>query len=136
MTLEFIPHTKRRGMTKARAAKIFLARNGICFTCRQQIRQGQPWFIEHPESLALGGPDDDAALWPAHTACKPEKDAVDAAAKAKRDRLVTASWDRGTPSRWQSQGFAKPVPQHRATGPLIAKFEGDILTRKSERQTQ
>ena len=60
MTLQFIPHTKRRKMTKPRAAKIFLARNGICFTCRQQIRAGQPYFIEHPVPIAQGGSDDDA----------------------------------------------------------------------------
>lgn len=134
MTVEFIPHTKRRGMTKARAARIFLARNGICFTCRQQIRQGQAWFIEHPVAVAQGGSDADADLWPAHTACKPEKDAVDAAAKAKRDRHVTASWDRGTASKWQqAPGFRKAPPQHRATTPPAPKFEGDILSRKADR---
>jgi hypothetical protein len=119
-TIEFIPHTKRRGMTKARAARIFLSRNGICFTCRQQIRQGQSWFIEHPVPVAQGGSDADADLWPAHTACKPEKDAVDAAAKAKRDRHVTASWqpeERAT-SRWQSAGFPKRPKQHTATSPI------------------
>ena len=61
--IDFIPHTKRRKMTKARAARIFLARNGICFNCRQQIRQGQAWFIEHPEAIAQGGSDADADLW-------------------------------------------------------------------------
>jgi len=91
--LQLIPHTKRRGMTKARAAKIFLARNGMCFNCRQQIRQGDAWFIEHPESLAQGGSDVDIDLWPSHTKCKAAKDATDAASKAKRDRLVTAGWD-------------------------------------------
>ena len=118
--LELIPHTKRRKMTKARAAKIFLARNGICFNCRQQIRQGQAWFIEHPDAIAQGGSDDDADLWPSHEKCKAAKDAVDAKAKAKRDRLVTASWKpegRG-PSRLRGQGFPKRVPQHSATRPI------------------
>lgn len=129
MTLDFIPHTKRRGMTKARAAKIFLARNGICFTCRQQIRLGQPWFIEHPEALAQGGSDADEHLWPAHTACKAEKDAADAASKAKRDRLVTASWDNGSPSKWAKRPKVSAPPQRRATSPLAEKFPGDILSR-------
>jgi 5-methylcytosine-specific restriction protein A len=125
MTLEFIPHTKRRKMTKPRAAKIFLARNGICVTCRQQIRAGQKWFIEHPEAVAQGGSDDDADLWPAHTACKAVKDAADARAKAKRDRLVTAGWQRETPkaSRWQSRGFAPPRPRKNATSPVIHKSQ-------------
>jgi len=119
MPLDFIPHTKRRGMTKARAARIFLARNGICFNCQQQIRPGQSWFIEHPESLAQGGSDDDADLWPSHTKCKPKKDAADAKSKAKRDRLVTSSWqpEGERRSRWPSRPFGKAQPRHNATTP-------------------
>jgi len=134
MTLEFIPHTKRRGMTKARAAKIFLARNGICFTCRQQIRAGQPWFIEHPVAVAQGGSDADADLWPAHTACKAEKDAVDAAAKAKRDRLVTASWqpEELARSRWASPGFRKAPPQRTASSPIIRKADRPEQTNRGK----
>lgn len=36
--VQYVAHTKRRGMTKARAARIFLARNGVCVTCGKQIR--------------------------------------------------------------------------------------------------
>lgn len=123
MTLELIPHTKRRGMTKARAAKIFLARNGICFNCRQQIRTGDKWFIEHPESLAQGGSDKDADLWPSHTKCKPAKDAADAASKAKRDRIVTAGWDRGQTSKLRSAPFPARQKQNSATRPIVRKSE-------------
>lgn len=125
MPLSFIPHTKRRGMTKARAAKIFLARNGICFNCRQQIRQGQAWFIEHPESLAQGGSDDDADLWPSHEKCKAGKDATDAKSKAKRDRLVTSSWkpDGRAPSRLRGQGFPQRIAQRTASRPIVRKSE-------------
>lgn len=125
MTLQLIPHTKRRGMTKARAARIFLDRNGICFNCRQQIRTGDKWFIEHPESLAQGGSDKDEDLWPSHTKCKPAKDAVDAASKAKRDRIVTSGWEREEPrrSRFQSQGFRKAAPQRSATREIVRKSE-------------
>lgn len=118
MTVEHIAHTKRRGMTKARAARIFLARNGICVTCRQQIRQGEAWFIEHPEALSLGGSDDDAELWPAHERCKAEKDAADAAKKARRDRIVTAGWTGKSKSKLQSRGFPNAGPQRTATGPI------------------
>lgn len=123
MTVEFIPATKRRKMTKARAARIFLLRNGVCFTCRQQIRQGQPWFIEHPDAIAQGGSDNDADLWPAHTSCKAGKDAVDAGTKAKRDRLLTASFqpEDAPKSKWQSRGFQKREPQHSATRPIQRK---------------
>jgi hypothetical protein len=125
--LDFIPHTKRRKMTKARAAKIFLARNGICFNCRRQIAQyGEPWFIEHPDAVAQGGSDDDADLWPSHVACKATKDAADAKSKAKRDRLVTASYAPDgvrQPSRLRSRGFDKAPAQHKATAELSDKFQ-------------
>ena len=130
MTLQFIAPTKRRRMTKARAARIFLARNGICFTCREQIRQGQSWFIEHPIPVAQGGSDDDADLWPAHTKCKAGKDATDAASKAKRDRLVTASLERDDRPKMRGPGFRKPSPQRTATGGVKPKFPGDVIARK------
>lgn len=124
MTITFIPPTKRRAMTKARAAKIFLSRNGICFTCRTQIRAGQQWFIEHPDPIAQGGSDDDADLWPAHMDCKAMKDAADAKTKAKRDRLVTASYrpDGERSSKWKQRPKVKAPPQRRASTPMSAKF--------------
>lgn len=133
MTLQFIAPTKRKAMTKARAARIFLSRNGICFTCRQQIRQGQGWFIEHPDPVAQGGSDDDADLWPAHTRCKAGKDAVDAAAKAKRDRLVTAGWDNGSKPKMRGAGFKPAPPQRKATSPISPKFDGDIRARNARK---
>lgn len=90
--LTYIPHTKRRKMTQARAARIYLANNGVCVNCGVQIRVGEEWFIEHPESLAQGGSDKDEDLGPAHTRCKPAKDAADAKSKAKRDRIITKGW--------------------------------------------
>jgi hypothetical protein len=127
MTLQFIAPTKRRKMSKARAARIFLSRNGICFNCRQQIRAGQRWFVEHPDPVAQGGSDDDADLWPSHVDCKPAKDATDAATKAKRDRLITASLDRETVRpKIRSAGFRKATPQRRASTPHhkhIGEFE-------------
>lgn len=121
MPVEFIPHTKRRAMTKARAARIFLARNGICFNCRRQIRQGERWFIEHPEAVAQGGSDRDEDLWPSHYDCKPEKDAADAKAKAKRDRLVTASYvpEGLRPTRWAKQRLGNGNNQNTASSPII-----------------
>lgn len=123
MTLQLIPHTKRKAMTKARAAKIFLARNGMCFNCGKQISQADAWFIEHPESLAQGGSDADADLWPSHTKCKASKDATDAASKAKRDRIVTAGWDRDKPPAFQSRGFAARPKQNSATRPIQRKSD-------------
>lgn len=121
--LQFIAPTKRRPMTKARAARIFLDANGICCNCGVQIRQGEAWFVEHVESLAQGGADDDKNARPAHTKCKPAKDATDAASKAKRDRIVTAGWSGRSKPKWQSPGFRKASPQHSATRPIIRKSE-------------
>jgi hypothetical protein len=103
----YIGPTKRRAMTKARATRIFLSRDGICFICETRINAARDaWFVEHPDPLAQGGSDDDADLWPAHVRCKPEKDAVDAGRKAKRDRLVTKSW-RDKPKRGGFRGWRK-----------------------------
>lgn len=121
--LQLIPHTKRRAMTKARAARIFLAHNGKCCNCGQQIRQGDGWFVEHPIPLAQGGADDDTNTAPAHTKCKPAKDAKDAASKAKRDRIVTAGWDRGQKPQFRSAGFPARPKQHSATRPITRKSE-------------
>lgn len=121
--VEHIAPTKRRSMTKARAARIFLAHNGICCNCGQQIRQGEQWFVEHPIPLAQGGADDETNTAPAHTRCKAAKDATDAASKAKRDRLVTAGWDRDRLPKMRGRGFPKRPPQHTATRAIIRKSE-------------
>lgn len=121
--LQMVAHAKRRSMTKARAAKIFLAHNGRCINCTQQIRQGESWFIEHPVPLAQGGADDDTNTAPAHTRCKAKKDAIDAANKAQRDRHVTAGWEGKARGKWQSQGFQKAAPQRTASKPIIRKSE-------------
>ncbi len=101
---EFIPPTHRSKMTKARAAKIFLQRNGECWNCHLQIRDGEKWTVEHPDALALGGSDNDADLWPIHTTkCVKEKNASDAAAIAKRNRIIAAGYvgNRKPKSKWK-----------------------------------
>lgn len=87
--VEYIAPTKRRSMSKQRRVKIYLSRNGICWNCRQQIRTGEKWFIEHPDAVNLGGSDKDEDLWPAHVKkCKREKDAADAKLIAKRNAII------------------------------------------------
>jgi len=121
--LEYIAPTKRKAMTKARATRIFLENEGRCCNCGQLIRQGDGWFIEHLVPLAQGGADDDTNARPAHTKCKAKKDATDAAAKAQRDRMVTASWEGKRKSKWQSRGFEKAAPQRSASRPIQRKNE-------------
>lgn len=120
--VEFIAPTKRRSMTRARAAKIFLREQGRCYLCGLKMRVGvDKYQIEHPEALSLGGSDDDADLRVVCNECHKAKTATDAAAKAKRDRLVTSGWDRGGKPKMQSRGFPKRPPQHTASRPLRRK---------------
>lgn len=81
---EDVGATPRGRMTPNRALRIFEANKGICVSCGKPIDGvREEWFIEHPRSLGMGGPDNDAALRPAHWACKPGKDAEDAGRLAK-----------------------------------------------------
>lgn len=79
--------TPRRAMSKQRQLRIFEARKGVCFTCREPIDGvREKWFIEHERALGLGGEDTDANCWPAHFECKSAKDKADIAAIAQAKR--------------------------------------------------
>jgi hypothetical protein len=107
MTVLYTPPTPRKPMTKARRVRIFLSRNGQCCLCHTQIKaHAEEWFIEHPEALNLGGPDDDAALWPAHTRCKPAKDAVDAGKIEQRNSAIDKNCA-DAPKRAKGRPFPK-----------------------------
>lgn len=108
-TVTYIAPTKRTAMTKARAARIFLARNGRCYLCRNQIRPGEPYEIEHPEELADGGSDRDEDLHPVHVKCHAAKTAAARAPRSKRNKLVTAGWQ-GKPRK------SRPMDGSRASG--------------------
>lgn len=128
---ELIAPTPRRRMTQPRAAKIFLREQGRCYLCGTKLRVGvDKYQIEHPDPLCLGGSDDDADLRVVCDECHKPKTKADAAAKADRDRHVTATWDRGATSQWQgSSSFPPANPKRRATTPIAEKFPGDILSR-------
>lgn len=93
--LTFTPPTKRKSMSRARAAKVYLAQQGRCHICTRQIRAGEKWEVEHPDPLSLGGSDDDADLRVVCIPCHRAKTKRDAADKAKRDRDVTKGWAGG-----------------------------------------
>jgi 5-methylcytosine-specific restriction endonuclease McrA len=105
--LEYVVPTKRSHMSKARAARIFVARNGICGICGVQIR-GEAYEIEHPDPLWAGGSDDDAELWPVHVKCHAPKTAAESGQRAKRDRIVTAGWA-GKPRSKLSKEYRREV---------------------------
>lgn len=114
--VQFIAPTARKKISRREAARLFLVHNGICCNCGQQIR-GRDWFIEHVEALVLGGSDTgDANRRPAHVKCKAKKDASDAAARADRDRHVTAGYvpDGERHSNWPKQRLGHGNNQHTA----------------------
>lgn len=121
MAVQFTPATKRRRMSKARAARIWLREQGRCYLCGRRLRIGvDKYQIEHPEALCLGGSDDDADLRVVCDECHKAKTKQDLADKARRDRIVTASWQREDASRTpkiRSAGFRKAPPQRTATTP-------------------
>lgn len=117
-TVKYIAPTPRRKMTKARRVAIFLAANGICCLCDCQITPNESWFIEHPEALNLGGSDDDKDLRPAHTRCKPAKDAADKALIAERNAVI----DKGCEQRPRK---GRPMPGTRASG-IRRRMDGTV----------
>lgn len=130
MTVQYLAPTKRKKISKKEAAKLFLQHNGICCNCGHQIRPGEDWFIEHVDALILGGAENTDNRRPSHVAkCKAKKDAQDAGARSKRDRIITKHWQRESAAT--NRGFPKAPPQRRATTPRAPKFEGDIMARRN-----
>lgn len=118
MTVQLLAPTKRRKMTRARAAAIFLREQGRCYCCGRKLRIGvDKYQIEHPDPLSLGGSDDDADLRVICNDCHKPKTKKDAAEKARRDRIVTEAWDRGDRPKIASRGFPKAPPQRTASTP-------------------
>ncbi len=115
--LEYIAPTPRRSMTKARATRIFLAANGVCWLCGNQIRDGEKWDAEHVTALTLGGADDDANLKPAHVKCHAVKTVADRKADAKRNRIVSA----GYAGKRKPRGFQSKFRK---------KMNGDVVLRE------
>lgn len=92
MGLRYDPPTKRKAMTQPRAARIFVARDGMCAICDLPIYDGEPWEVEHPDQLSMGGSDDDSKLTVVHVRCHKTKTRADAGDRAKRNRIITASY--------------------------------------------
>ncbi len=102
--LTYIAPTKRGHMSKARAVRIFLANNGVCYLCGNQIR-GEAYEIEHPDALSLGGSDNDADLRPVHVKCHKGKTATDTRQRAKRNRIIAKGY---VGNKAKCGGFHKP----------------------------
>lgn len=99
--------TPRRSMTPARKLRIFEAAKGKCHICDREIRAGEPWDAEHVIALALGGPDTDANLRPAHRACHVGKGDATAIAQAKRRKQAHLGIRTAPVQKIKSAGFPK-----------------------------
>lgn len=111
--ITYIAPQKRHAMSRTKAARIFLREGGRCHICGHIVRQGEPYEIEHPTALADGGSDDEAALRVAHVKCHAAKTSQEHTARAKRDRIVTASWA-GKPKSKLSKSHRREVQAWRA----------------------
>lgn len=123
MSVQYIAPTKRRSMSKARRVRIFLRDNGVCCICSRQIRHGEPWIIEHPDPVALGGSDDDEHLHPAHEKCRRVKDKEDIARIAKRNRIIDSGYV------GEGKRKSRPMPGTRASG-WKRKMSGEWVRRE------
>lgn len=82
--------TKRKSISKAKRAKIFLNHGGICWLCKLKIAADEPYDIDHQVSRELGGSDEDDNLAPAHKDCHRTKTKADVKAIAKSNRIRRA----------------------------------------------
>jgi hypothetical protein len=129
MTVQYLAPTKRKKIGKREAARLFLLHNGICCNCGLQINinAGEEYFIEHVDALVLGGAEgEDTNRRPSHVRCKAQKDAADASARSKRDRIITTTYrpvDDGQRqvSRLQGRQF-NPAPKQRSATRKIEKW--------------
>lgn len=105
--LQYIAPTKRRSMTKARAAKIFLREQGRCYLCSAKLRAGVDVYeIEHPEALTLGGPDDDADLRVVCIPCHKPKTTSDRHKASARNNAITSTW-KSKPRKGRKLGYRR-----------------------------
>ena len=128
--LTYIAPTRRRSMTKARAARIFLAANGICHLCGAQIRDGEQWDVSHDDPLALGGADDDTNAKPAHRKCHKARTKADKGAIAKRNRIATSGYA-GMPKR----RLGNPRLKQKVGGGVVHRDSGLPVLRQASIDT-
>jgi 5-methylcytosine-specific restriction endonuclease McrA len=80
--------TKRTTITPKRRAEVFRDAGGICHLCSRKIAPGEPWDVEHPKAIGLGGADDKTNWLPAHKDCHAGKSREDIRIMRKADRQM------------------------------------------------
>ena len=100
--------TERRSLSPMKRLAVFERGSGLCHICKTRITTGQKWDVEHIVPLALGGPDNEHNMVPAHKHCHATKTATDVAdiARAKRRKAKHLGIK-------QRSSFPKPPPGYR-----------------------
>jgi 5-methylcytosine-specific restriction enzyme A len=116
---------KRKKLTNAQRAKIFADRQGICELCTRPIRPGEPWELDHPLPVELGGPDTPDALSLVHAECHKQKTHGE-----DRPRI-----EKSTAVRKKHLGLkarkGPPMPGTKASG-WKKKMDGTVVRRDEE----
>lgn len=113
--------------------RIFEREGGRCHISGRKIMPGEPWDLDHGVALINGGEHRESNLFPALRDKHREKTRADVAEKARTARKRKAHLGIKPAKRpLQSRGFAKAPGQKRATSPLAAKFDGDILATRRD----
>jgi CRISPR/Cas system Type II protein with McrA/HNH and RuvC-like nuclease domain len=116
----------RPSMTKARRVRIFIKEEGRCYLCRDKIKIGELFEVEHVIPWALSQDDSDDNLKVAHTICHRQLktgDDVKRIAKAKRQGRET-----GQQARRAVKGGSIPsrsFPKTKTTWPKRPFKRGD-----------
>lgn len=111
---------KRVSITPKRRAEIFRDAGGICHLCDRKIAYGEPWDVEHPKALGLGGADDATNWKPAHVDCH--------AGKTRNDIRIMRKADRQMKSHTGIKRSKNPMPGSRASG-LRKRMDGTVEKR-------
>lgn len=98
---------KRVAITPKRRAEVFRDAGGVCHLCKRKIAEGEPWDVEHPRALGLGGADDATNWKPAHRDCH--------AGKSKQDIRIMRKADRQMKSHTGVKRTKNPLPGSRGT---------------------
>jgi 5-methylcytosine-specific restriction protein A len=116
----------RPSMTKARRVRVFVKEEGRCYLCREKIKIGELFEVEHVIPWALSHDDSDDNLKVAHTICHRQLktgDDVKRIAKAKRQGRET-----GQQARRAIKGGSipsRPFPKTKTTWPKRPFKRGD-----------
>lgn len=79
----------RRAMTSARKRRIHQRENGVCYHCGEPVEMFGPGVrYDHRVGVWIAQADEDADVFPAHTACDKPKTAADQAVIAHIKRLI------------------------------------------------